>query len=37
MYDQRAKQMGHPTSDEIKNMEMLKKLQEQLANAQIKH
>lgn len=43
MYDQRAKQMGQPTTDELKNMEMLKKLQEQhpelkeqLANAQMK-
>ncbi|EAY06737.1 Nuclear movement protein [Trichomonas vaginalis G3] len=29
MYDQRAKAMGQPTTDELKNMEMLKKLQEQ--------
>lgn len=29
MYDQRAKAMGQPTTEELQNMEMLKKLQEQ--------
>lgn len=42
MYNQRAKQLGQPTTDEIKNMETLKMLQEknpdlfnQLQNAQM--